>query len=154
LRQIADVDQRAGRDAAKLAMSSEGLKVGNRNALCGIISTARQFADREYQQRVWILGAGPEVSSYNEALNTLDDYHISTFLDGDALEQELSSEAILKLRAFAKTLEDFDRVLPAKVVDGDIVALSGWPAVMKSAADFVDSAIEWAGKNCANFSDV
>jgi hypothetical protein len=40
---------------------------GNMNALCGIIDAAHEFADSEYQERVWVRNEGPEWSSYDEA---------------------------------------------------------------------------------------
>lgn len=91
------------------------------------------------------------MSSYNEAFNTLDDYHIATFFNGDAVQQELPRDAMLKLKAFVETLEDFDRALPAKMPDVEIIARPGWPAVIRSAADFLDAAVGWLSKCCADF---
>jgi hypothetical protein len=67
-------------------MASGELAIGDRNSLCGLISTAHVFADPSFQERVWIRGKGPEVSSYVEAFRTLHDYRISDFANGDALK--------------------------------------------------------------------
>lgn len=33
-------------------------RVGDRNALCGLIDAAYEFADPSYQQRIWVEGRG------------------------------------------------------------------------------------------------
>ena len=39
-----------------------------------ILSTISIFASPAFQRRVWIEGKGPEVSSYDEAMNDLFDF--------------------------------------------------------------------------------
>jgi hypothetical protein len=85
-RQCDDARELARRRPKRGRMASGELAIGDRNSLCGLISTAHVFADPSFQERVWIRGKGPEVSSYVEAFRTLHDYRISDFANGDALK--------------------------------------------------------------------
>jgi hypothetical protein len=132
-------------------MPSDDVMIGDRNSLCGLIRTAYVFADPSFQERVWVRGEGPEVSSYVEAVETLDDYRIEHFANDDALKYGFSKDMVEKLRLFTRTAEAFNENLTPTLNDADIIALPEWQAVMTAAAIFVDSAIGWLEQNCEDF---
>jgi hypothetical protein len=132
-------------------MDSE-LAIGNRNALCGIIAAAKEFADSEYQQRIWIDGEGPEMSSYREALcRIFDDAHVEDFLHGDAMRYGFSQQMQDKLGRFAELLDEFDRHLPPDIGSAEIVRRENWKNVSEAAGGFLNEAAQWYQQNCADF---
>jgi hypothetical protein len=133
-------------------MTYDELRIDNRNSLCGIIVTARYFADPDFQRRIWINGEGPEVSSYYESLCSLfDDSHVMSSDNGDALALGCSEEMCSKLGGFVATLDNFDEGLQRPMRDSEIFALPAWQAVISSASTFVDSSIAWLEQNCGDF---
>ena len=50
--------------------------------LSGLLSTIREIGDESFQERVWLKGCGPEVSSYEEVMcRFFDDYAIENVID-------------------------------------------------------------------------
>lgn len=49
-----------------------------------IYSIIKEISDKEFQERVWIKGLGPEVSSYTETMSRLyDDFKFDFFLESN-----------------------------------------------------------------------
>jgi hypothetical protein len=129
------------------------LRFGERNSLCGLITTVYEFADVAYQQRIWIDRKGPEVSSYSEALSMLfDDYRIEEFGSGKARDFGFSEEAAKSLTELTHVVERFHESLPGGLSDAEIVRLEGWDVVVAAATRVLDSgALDWLDKNCGAF---
>jgi hypothetical protein len=75
--------------------------------LCGLVTVVAEFADREFQRRVWLEQSGPEVSSYTDAMQwVLED---ASEVDG-ALGRRygLTREQIIALREFRDELSRFE----------------------------------------------
>lgn len=52
--------------------------------LSGLLSTIREIGDKSFQERIWLEGSGPEVSSYEEVMCRLfDDYALSSVIDAE-----------------------------------------------------------------------
>jgi hypothetical protein len=133
-------------------MSDDDIDLGNRNCLCGIIYVAYEFADVEYQRRVWLEGTGPEVADYWEAVCGLfDDFVAERFLDGLARRYGFTFEMEARLGKFLSVLEDFHRGIPLRTRDRDIVKRLGWTEVVSSAAAFLDVAVIWLVENCGDY---
>jgi hypothetical protein len=128
-------------------------RIGDRNALCGLVTAVHQFADTDYQQQIWVEGSGPEWSSYSEALSQLfDDYRIREFVHGEAAECGFSEPMVQGLTLFADTLDSFPAALPPRISDADIVRREGWARVVHAAAYFMDAgALDWVEENCSPF---
>jgi hypothetical protein len=90
-----------------------------------------EFADAEYQERVWLHGKGPEVSSYEEAVNRLyDDYDVEGFL---ALPEVQSQPPIAEaITAFCKALETTPE--PQDRIDETWLSSVYWHHVREKAA--------------------
>jgi hypothetical protein len=72
----------------------------SREWIAAIESVLRQFADPEYQRRVWILGLGPEVSSYDEAVNLLlVDLDLAGLIGSEALDGTICKSLLADLEA-------------------------------------------------------
>lgn len=129
------------------------VRFGDRNSLCGLITAVHEFADVSYQQRVWIDGSGPEVSSYSEALCDLfDGYRIEEFANGKARNLGFSEDAATGLSDLVHVVDSFDEELPRGLSDAEIVRREGWSAVVAAAGRVLDSgALDWLTKNCDSF---
>lgn len=74
--------------------------------LMGFLETIEGISNKEYQERVWIRGEGPEVDDYTESMcHFFDDGDpiISNYKDYAITEEQLS--LMLKLR---EAIRDFD----------------------------------------------
>jgi hypothetical protein len=132
--------------------SQEELDLGNRNSLCGIIYCAHEFADPDYQQRVWVEAKGPEVSWYEDALSDLfDGFDVERFLDGSASKYGFSDEMTDRLSKFVRTLDAFDRQLPEGIDNEALIQMPTWLGVNAAAASFLDSAVSWLEANSSDY---
>ena len=69
------------------------------------------FADTGFQERVWLNGEGPEVSSYDEALCQLfDDTGLSDVLE-DSSAEIINPEINVRIRTFDHLEKEIDRRL-------------------------------------------
>jgi hypothetical protein len=56
--------------------------IERKKMLSNIYGVLKNLSDKEYQERVWLRGEGPEVSSYEELINTLfDDFYFDELLE-------------------------------------------------------------------------
>jgi hypothetical protein len=134
-------------------VSSDDVQAGERNALCGIVYTAYEFADRAHQRRVWVDGEGPWCSSYRDAVSDLfDSYRIEYFASERALDYGFSAEMLRRMRAFTKALDEFHTSVTPEMRDAEIILAPGWNGVVSSAGGFLDSAVDWLENNCADFT--
>jgi hypothetical protein len=131
----------------------DDLRFGERNALCGLITAVYEFADVSYQQRIWIDGNGPEVSSYSEALSMLfDDYRIEEFADSKARDFGFSDVEVKNLSDVAHVIDTFNSRLPRGLSDAEIVQREGWSNVVAAASQVLDSGVlDWLAENCDSF---
>jgi hypothetical protein len=76
--------------------------------LARILSAIRDFADADYQERVWARGDGPEVDSSTEAVCRLfDDYDLPGFLSEGRKKHWLSNEQLAALQAFERAVNGY-----------------------------------------------
>jgi hypothetical protein len=76
--------------------------------LARILSAIRDFADADYQERVWVRGQGPEVDSSTEAVcRLLDDYDLPGFLSEGRKKHRLSNEQLAALRALEAAINGY-----------------------------------------------
>ena len=95
-----------------------------------------EFSSAEFQDRVWLKGLGPEVSSYEEAMCRLfDDLGFSRLLDNEWRQVGLGETEISRLRSFRSTLLEFDRDVPQLPKPEDVLQRSGWTDVRQSARE-------------------
>ena len=67
----------------------------------------QEIADRDFQNRIWIKGQGPQDSSYVELMCRLfDDKHFDAFLK-NSTTLELSKELLYKLLVLKEKLEKY-----------------------------------------------
>lgn len=109
-----------------------------RNIAAGIDDVARDLADGEYQERVWIRASDPSLqSSYEEAVAALlDDYDVDEVLKNpDAYG--LQPERAHALRDLVEELKKFHAdVRPQSSTDA--VRSPRWRAVQDAARRFIE----------------
>ena len=64
------------------------------------------LGDRQFQQRVWLRGEGPEVSSFDEAVCALDDKDLAGLIDHCG-EWGYPGDLADRLRRYDQALEQF-----------------------------------------------
>lgn len=106
--------------------------IDNYEWLKDVRSVIREIADPEFQERVWVRGEGPEVSSWTEAMCKLfDDYHFDDFLDKDWQQFGLSSQLHESLDCLRIQLNEYEE----KETDAEIVSDSKWQKNMNIAKE-------------------
>jgi len=99
-----------------------------------IRSMLREFADAEYQVRVWVTGEGLEVSSYSDAICGLfDDYGFDEFLSFSSDQYLLNKEQIGALEIFRDAINEFNDTQPRES-DEEIVQNPRWADVRAKAS--------------------
>jgi hypothetical protein len=73
-------------------------------ALCDCFT---DLGDEQFQQRVWVLGLGPEVSSYEDGYEDLMGFDPKLLIE-EASPELLSSQSYEKIRNVIPLLENFD----------------------------------------------
>jgi hypothetical protein len=72
-----------------------------------IAAALNELQDRDYQERVWLRGLGPEVSSLDEVVNRLfDDYDLAGFLEQPHVRT--CAPLVTSLRALEESLRAVD----------------------------------------------
>jgi hypothetical protein len=105
--------------------------------LQNILSVVQNFADAEYQERVWIRGEGPEVDSLVEAYcGIFDDYDLEGFIFHCVQNSWLSGDQLNCLRLLRDALNEFrfDDQQPDKIAIGD----PAWTIVRELAASTLE----------------
>lgn len=111
---------------------------GYRNISAGIVATAREVADSDFQQRIWIQASEPGViASYEESVlgSLLQDYDVNRAVDYGA-HYGFTPTQTEKLRMFVMHLTHFVDQHPG-AVSRDVVGTPEWARVQRAAADFV-----------------
>ena len=100
--------------------------------LNGIQNAIQEIANSEFQERVWVRGEGPEVSSFTEAICRLfDDYNFDDFLDEHWHIFGLSSQLYRMLRKLRNLLNEYEE----KETDAEIVKDEKWDEIREYAKD-------------------
>lgn len=105
--------------------------------LQNILSVVQNFADADYQERVWVRGEGPEADSLTEAYcGIFDDYDIEGFILQCVQYSQLSGDQLNSLRLLRDALKEFgfDDQQPDKIVIGD----PAWTVVRELAASTLE----------------
>jgi len=104
-----------------------------------IVKTLEEFSSEEFQERVWLRGDGPQVSSYEEAVNRFfDDYDADELINVQWRDAGLTHDERNKLVAFRETLEAFNKLLPKVPHPAEVLGNPGWPRVRAAARNALD----------------
>ncbi len=104
--------------------------------LSRIREVLEEFSSQEFQERVWLNGLGPEVSSYEEAMCKLfDDYGFARLIDIEWRQVGLSEPQMHKLREFRDKLLEFDKDIPEIPRPVDVLGRLAWADVRKYASE-------------------
>lgn len=96
-----------------------------------IIETLKELSDSEFQQRVWIKGKGPEVSSFDEAINRLfDDFDFKGFLALPEISSNLDLYPSL-LKVYNALDPITDEIMSDKKIDQAFLISPLWKNIMK-----------------------
>lgn len=102
----------------------------NVNAVREVLDCLGQLADPEFQERVWVRGQGPEVSSYVEVVCQLfDDTGLGDLLDDGAAEAAFGSEAVGELLRLRQLVDS----IPSGVDAASLVRLPAWEETVRVA---------------------
>lgn len=89
----------------------------NEHAIQEIVECLAQLADTEFQERVWVRGEGPEVSSFDEVVcQLLDDSGLGDLLDHERGAAVLGSEAEEELQQLRTLMDGIPEGLNAPLV--------------------------------------
>jgi hypothetical protein len=122
---------------------------GYLNSLCGLLDSIEELCDRAFQDRVWLRGAGPEVSCYTEAM--ADVLHIRPsheYAGAIGLECGLRPEQSAALGRFARQLTAFDDQLPDKHDDEAVVSHPEFSTIVELANMTVEICSDWRREHC------
>lgn len=93
----------------------------------------KEFSDPEFQYRVWLRGEGPEVSSFDEAINLFFD-HYDGFLDLPAISSnQILSDALKEVYLTLKPITD--EVMSDKKIDEAFLKSPLWKKVIELATN-------------------
>jgi hypothetical protein len=102
----------------------------NENALRQVIECLDELADLEFQQRVWVRGEGPEVSSYVEVTCQLfDDTGLGDLLDAGSAPQILGLAATEELLRLSQLVD----AVPSGIDDESLLRLPTWWEIVQTA---------------------
>ena len=105
--------------------------VMNENALREVIECLGELADPEFQQRVWVRGEGPEVSSYVEVVCRLfDDTALGDVLDGGSAPVVLGLEATEELLRLRQLVD----AVPSDMDAESLLRLPTWGEIVQTAS--------------------
>jgi len=100
--------------------------------LKNVLNTVKEIADPEFQQRVWVQGAGSELSDWTEVMCKLfDDFLFDNFLDRDWQQFGLSSESHQLLVQLREQLNNYEE----KETNAEIVADPKWQQIQELAGN-------------------
>jgi hypothetical protein len=106
----------------------------NKVWLSKVLEVLQEFSSREFQERIWLHGLGPEVSSYEEAMCRLfDDLGFSRLIDVEWRQSGLSESQMLTLKEFRENLLKFDKDIPEIPAPTDILNRPSWEDVREYA---------------------
>lgn len=104
--------------------------------LNAIVAVLEELASQEFQERVWLRGEGPEVSSYEEAVNRFfDDYATNELIDVEWRQAGLTDDERKILATFRDTLDEFNELVPVLPHPREVLGNSKWPRVRRAAQD-------------------
>lgn len=123
---------------------------GDLYVLCELFTDIGEFADRDYQERVWVRGEGDEVTSYSDAMvAVLEDRRIFDFAADLGRFYGLDDRARDALRTFADALEDFNASGKGDTYDdAEIINSSEWPRISALAQLALQRCETWCRENC------
>jgi hypothetical protein len=111
-----------------------------------VVNVLEEFSSREFQERVWLRGEGPEVSSYDEAVNRFfDDYAADELINVLWHQGGLDNDQRKKLAEFRDLLEVFNKLLPEVPHPREVLGNPEWPRVRAAARNALDKLAERTG---------
>ena len=115
----------------------------NPHAKALLIQCLEELADRSFQDRVWVRGDGPEVSSAVELVCQLfDDTGLGDLLESGGVATALGPDADRALRELQGLLDG----VPAGLDAASLLRHPAWKAVMRAARDALDAMSAGQGK--------
>ena len=93
-----------------------------------------ELSSREFQNRVWVQGDGPEISSYTELMCGLfNDYSFDSFVEDSWQEFRLSDFLRSKLRQIKLLLTNYNK--DDLLTDAQIVNDPKWLEIVEAAGE-------------------
>ena len=98
-----------------------------------VLSTIVQIGDREFQERVWLRGDGPEVSSWEEIICTLyGDCQFKEFIE-ECLALGVHLNLVNELRVFGIKLDSYLQRTPETMPASDVLQDPEWATIVEHA---------------------
>jgi len=105
-----------------------------------VVKVLTEFSSQEFQERVWLRGEGPEVSSYEEAVNRFfDDYAADKLIDVEWRRAGLGRDKREKLASFRDALDAFNKLLPNAPHPQEVLGKPEWRRVRAAARNALDA---------------
>lgn|GEM_PF-1481320 len=101
-----------------------------------LISVVKVVADKEYQERVWLRGEGPEVDSWDETINRFfDDYDADNFVENHMVAAGLSESQQHSLRDLRDALNRYNDRIGDDYLLQTILNDPGWQRIRDGIAN-------------------
>ena len=99
-----------------------------------IIEVLEEFSSQEFQERIWLKGLGPEVSSYEEAMCRLfDDLGLSLVIDDEWHRIGLNENQRDALKEFKIAIDSFDKDIVNPPHPLEVLQHLRWPEIRELA---------------------
>lgn len=114
--------------------------MGKEEWIQGLLSVAAEFADKNFQERVWLRGEGPEISSWEEAMcRFFDDYDVDSLLEKYAKELNLTTTQHSQLSALRDELNKFGKRVGDSPTAEDVLNDPNWTKIRSLASAVHDA---------------
>jgi len=114
------------------------------NVLAEIVSLLGEFADGEYQKRVWLEGRGPEVSSFVDAtIAFISGCEIDHVITVEWTEWGLPTEAVEPLKRFRQRLGGYLAIVGSDPPIAEVLPDPRWNEIRQLAQRALDGFREY-----------
>ncbi len=105
-----------------------------------ILDVLEIFASEEFQTRVWVVGDGPECSSYVEAVcQFFDDYQCDLLINKEWKRIGLTEVQRNALEKFRQVIDNFNKHMPENPDDAYVLSQADWPNIRILAQSALDT---------------
>ena len=104
-----------------------------------VLSVVKEISDETFQTRVWLRGEGPEVSSFEEAINRLfDDYLVEDFIE-EFRKEHGAAGWLDRLQDLRVALDAYADATPRQVSPSEVLSDPRWSRIRALAQDVLRS---------------
>lgn len=100
-----------------------------------LIQLILELSDKEYQERVWLTGEGPEIGSAGEFLcNFFDDLNLEEIIE-NYKKYEIYNYQLESIKRLYKELQDYSDSIPITPIDREVLRDPRWGKIREFAKE-------------------